>query len=486
MIYKETPNTFIPYIGREYWSGINDEKEKVLIIGPRHYCDARYDSRNLMPFIMQIINKKKFDFENYKEIVLTNYETDSIGEKKNDNYISFKCKIGCLRESSKSCLKDSYSSKDFVCPVLKGQKCPLKDDCPLTKEGNPCPEWCNGNRQLRCETILAIHDYPSGTKDIPSAEIGCSYFASIEVFLKKIFPNLENEEVEEDEKNVWKRVAFMNMIQRFVPYRGYNESSNDIARLIRSKEGKEDKKFILDTIVGLSPTYIIATMECVADALHKISGFVDKNNSSDDKKFCFDDYYKRIKRIGGFIVFKLKDKNEEKQNGRDKLLNLDPELVFICLLEFYRALRKNNNNFMKNKSQKKTFLRELICTFLFFGFECIKEKYNKLSFNDYDIRNILLDNIVFWKNHLEKQCTEDSEIKELLELLNANSALCTYANTFSENRIVLVLKNDDKNNPKAKRRALCRREELQRCDTKYSEDSSKFNQIFNVLFSDSY
>lgn len=42
---QETQNqyTFIPYVGSEYESGINKEKEKVLIIGPRHYCDAIND-----------------------------------------------------------------------------------------------------------------------------------------------------------------------------------------------------------------------------------------------------------------------------------------------------------------------------------------------------------------------------------------------------------------------------------------------------------
>lgn len=477
MGYNDTTNTFIPYIGEKYRSGINDEKEKVLIIGPRHYCDARYDSRNLISSIMQMIKKNEVDTKNFEEIHLTDDETDSIGEKKNNKYISFKGKIGCLRESSKSCLKDSYSSKDFVCPVLKDQECPLKGKCPQTREERP--KWCNGNRQLRCETILAIHDYTKGTKKIPSAEIGCSYFASIEEFLKKFFPNLETE------KNVWERIAFMNMIQRYVPYRGINESSIDIAKLIRSDEGKEDKKFVGNTIAELSPTYIIATMKCVEDILRMIRSSDKITKKSDGKNFSFDEEYKRIKKIDGFIVFKLKDKNEEKQNGRDKLLKLNPELVFRCFLEFYRALRKNNNNFMKNKSLRKTFLGELICTFLHFGYERIKENFKEYSFADSDIRNILLDYIVYWKCHLENhnRCTVvDPDIIELLELLNTNRALCTFAHSLSENGVTLALKNKDKDNPKEQRKQLCRKENIQKYATIHSEDDSKFKQIFEPLF----
>jgi hypothetical protein len=88
------------------------------------------------------------------------------------------------------------------------------------------------------------------------------------------------------------------------------------------------------------------------------------------------------------------------------------------------------------------------------------------------------------KCHLEQfdRCEVDPEISELLDLLNTNSALCTYANVPNESGIVLVLKNGDRDNSKAKRRELCRSKVIQKYGKIHREDS-EFNQIFVELFS---
>ena len=82
------------------------------------------------------------------------------------------------------------------------------------------------------------------------------------------------------------------------------------------------------------------------------------------------------------------------------------------------------------------------------------KKYSEHRFAESDIRNILLDYICLLKCHLEQfdRCEVDPEISELLDLLNTNSALCTYANVPNESGIVLVLKNGDRDNSKAKRK----------------------------------
>lgn len=73
---RETQNlyTFIPYVGSEYESGINKEKEKVLIIGPRHYCDAINDSRNLIPSLIKAIKDGNIQINNWQNITLTKDE----------------------------------------------------------------------------------------------------------------------------------------------------------------------------------------------------------------------------------------------------------------------------------------------------------------------------------------------------------------------------------------------------------------------------
>ena len=345
---QETQNqyTFTPYVGSKYESGINKEKEKVLIIGPRHYCDAINDSRNLIPSLIKAIKDDTIQINNWQNITLT--KDEEIIEK--SKFVALK--IGCLRESSKSCLKDSYSSKDFVCPVLKDQECPLKENCPQTKEGNPCPEWCDGNRQLRCETLIAIYDYLNSNAQkgvvyqILSAEHGHSYFSSITQYLKKRF---------KIDDSPWEKVVFMNLLQHYAPYRGILE--NDLYNYTQDN----DVIFTINTIKKHKPTYIIATMKYVANELLGTK-FERKSEAAAESQKWFKDNY-GIENENGFILLKVKGKN-----AKVLLSNLNSESVFNSFLRFYKELNKPS-------------LSILVCTFLFYGLKFFQENYKEYNLN---------------------------------------------------------------------------------------------------------
>lgn len=334
---RETQNlyTFIPYVGSEYESGINKEKEKVLIIGPRHYCDAINDSRNLIPSLIKAIKDGNIQINNWQNITLTKDE-EIIEESK---FVALK--IGCLEGSAADCLKNSYVDESFICPVFEDQQCDLyKDGCEYSGKVN-----CNGIRQLRCETLIAIYDYLHSNEtqktvyQILSAEHGHSYFNSITQYLKRRF---------KIEDSPWEKVAFMNLLQRYVPYRGMEENN------LYNYTKDTDVFFTLDIIKELSPTYIIVTMKYVAnELLGEIKG------SADSQKW-FKDKYEIIEDENGFILLKVKGKD-----ARVLLSNLKSESVFNGFLRFYKELHKPS-------------LRILVCTFLYYSNKYFQGKYKAI------------------------------------------------------------------------------------------------------------
>lgn len=445
---QETQNqyTFTPYVGSKYESGINKEKEKVLIIGPRHYCDAINDSRNLIPSLIKAIKDDTIQINNWQNITLT--KDEEIIEK--SKFVALK--IGCLRESSKSCLKDSYSSKDFVCPVLKDQECPLKENCPQTKEGNPCPEWCDGNRQLRCETLIAIYDYLNSNAQkgvvyqILSAEHGHSYFSSITQYLKKRF---------KIDDSPWEKVVFMNLLQHYAPYRGILE--NDLYNYTQDN----DVIFTINTIKKHKPTYIIATMKYVANELLGTK-FERKSEAAAESQKWFKDNY-GIENENGFILLKVKGKN-----AKVLLSNLNSESVFNSFLRFYKELNKPS-------------LSILVCTFLFYGLKFFQENYKEYNIKESELRNILLDHIVIKKEDYKKNGTNNNDIDKLIKLLGRNKAFNELANRLEGGKLKEEKKNKEKNSKEA-RRTLCRN--IDNYGNQTSEMAIKLTNIFSQILSD--
>ena len=436
---RETQNlyTFIPYVGSEYESGINKEKEKVLIIGPRHYCDAINDSRNLIPSLIKAIKDGNIQINNWQNITLTKDE-EIIEESK---FVALK--IGCLEGSAADCLKNSYVDESFICPVFEDQQCDLyKDGCEYSGKVN-----CNGIRQLRCETLIAIYDYLHSNEtqktvyQILSAEHGHSYFNSITQYLKRRF---------KIEDSPWEKVAFMNLLQRYVPYRGMEENN------LYNYTKDTDVFFTLDIIKELSPTYIIVTMKYVAnELLGEIKG------SADSQKW-FKDKYEIIEDENGFILLKVKGKD-----ARVLLSNLKSESVFNGFLRFY-------------KERHKPSLRILVCTFLYYSNKYFQGKYKEYNINMSMIRNILLDHIVVKKEYYKKFGTDNDDISKLLELLDTNKAFSTFANKFEEDKLITELKN--KENSKVARRNLCRK--IDNYGNQTSEMAIKLNNIFSQILSD--
>ena len=352
-------------------------------------------------------------------------------------------KIGCLEGSAADCLKNSYVDESFICPVFEDQQCDLyKDGCEYSGKVN-----CNGIRQLRCETLIAIYDYLHSNEtqktvyQILSAEHGHSYFNSITQYLKRRF---------KIEDSPWEKVAFMNLLQRYVPYRGMEENN------LYNYTKDTDVFFTLDIIKELSPTYIIVTMKYVAnELLGEIKG------SADSQKW-FKDKYEIIEDENGFILLKVKGKD-----ARVLLSNLKSESVFNGFLRFYKELHKPS-------------LRILVCTFLYYSNKYFQGKYKEYNINMSMIRNILLDHIVVKKEYYKKFGTDNDDISKLLELLDTNKAFSTFANKFEEDKLITELKN--KENSKVARRNLCRK--IDNYGNQTSEMAIKLNNIFSQILSD--
>ena len=66
-------------------------------------------------------------------------------------------------------------------------------------------------RQLRCETLYAIHEY-IGKPKMESARYGITYFDSITKFIQT-----QHNSSNREKSFLWERIAFINLIQRYIP-----------------------------------------------------------------------------------------------------------------------------------------------------------------------------------------------------------------------------------------------------------------------------
>lgn len=249
---------FIPYIGDHYDYGLGPDKgddegenvqedsesnPRILIIGPRHYCDASYSSRNLLAYLSEDMRDKLIGNPN------ATFPSD--------------LRVGCVMDSPKDCLKTTHDK----CPVYlaKGKTCPLWNRCEIRQIGmEEGGLHCGKVRNLRCETLFAVHEYLN-KPSIESARLGLTYFDSIAKFLIDEFNYASNKK--HVAKDIWGKVAFMNLIQRYIPLKDTNFDSKTIRRFIEDDDIFFCKKKIIN---NLKPDYIIMTMPCIEEALRTI------------------------------------------------------------------------------------------------------------------------------------------------------------------------------------------------------------------------
>ena len=239
---------FIPYIGEQYSSGLGinlKNNPKVLIIGPRHYCDASYSSRNLLAY-------------------MTSQMRDDLNRNPNATFPA-DLKVGCIEKTARYCLRD----KDNSCPVYlaaENNKCPLARGCKIRSYAMEEDGFkCNSSRNLRCETQYAIHEYLN-KPSIESARLGLTYFDSITKFLAEEFLHDVTHKIKVED--IWKRVAFTNLIQRYIPLKDINFDSKAIGKEI---DKDVDINFCKEMIIdSLKPDYIVMTMSCIEYALRTV------------------------------------------------------------------------------------------------------------------------------------------------------------------------------------------------------------------------
>lgn len=239
---------FIPYIGKEYAAGLNIGKgmKKILVIGPRHYCDASYSSRNLLAYMTEEQRKKLRGDPN------ATFPED--------------LKVGCVEESPAECLKKKHDK----CPVyVAAGDCPLMKKCKIRSFAMENDGFnCNNKRNLRCETLYAVHEYYNEYyKKKPSIEflrLGLIYFDLITKFLIDEFLSYSQKPSIED---IWDRIAFTNLVQRYIPLKDRNFDSKKIGQKIEDCDILFCKKEIIDF---LKPDYIVMTMPCIEYALRTV------------------------------------------------------------------------------------------------------------------------------------------------------------------------------------------------------------------------
>lgn len=252
-IANDKEGRFIPYIGPNYQKGITLNtlgNQKILVIGPRHYCDARHDSRNLLCNLTSI--QKEQLFKQHHPVF-----PDSLA-------------VGCIQDKALECLKKKHDS----CPVYRSPEylfCPLSGKCKIKESFN-----CNEKRNLRCETLFAINDFLK-PDIIESKKLGIIYFQTITEFINKIY-----KPVSEKHRFVWEHIAFMNLIQRYVPHMKIDETrfNNkdrkkfingmvDSESLLANYIEREDVEFTLGIIKSLKPDIVILTMDCLYISLNR-------------------------------------------------------------------------------------------------------------------------------------------------------------------------------------------------------------------------
>lgn len=250
-----TEKRFVPFIGSNYEKGISGLK--ILIIGPRHYCDASLNSRNILAYVRE--DQKR------------NWKT---GET-----VSFK--IGCMKKDAHDCLLPGnhnncpvYDNVDTrICPVGGGK---ASGQCKIRAfEYEDGGFECNGIRNLRCETIIGISDFLNPpTKQIESSREGMTYFQTITNFIKLNFKPKSS-----DVNYIWSHVSYINLIQKFISKIGFPDNNS-----IKTKVDEYDRQQVLITIEVLMPDVIITTMDCVRYHLTTIAnklGYIHETSFGD-------------------------------------------------------------------------------------------------------------------------------------------------------------------------------------------------------------
>ncbi len=227
---RDKRGRFIPYIGKEFDKGLN--KNRIVIVGPRHYCDGINNSRNVLIGLSDILSDKK--------------KKKSLESGKQHDF-----EVGCIEENAEKCLRQEGKSP---CPVYKDKTCLLKSDCQIKGVLG-----CDGKRNLRCETLYAINEFINEPK-IESMRLGILYFTQITDFIRSHLKIVQG-----SSSQIWERVAFFNLIQRYIPLMGIHFDSN----LIRNKIQNEDIKTGMDLIKKLNPDIVITTMPCISSVLNK-------------------------------------------------------------------------------------------------------------------------------------------------------------------------------------------------------------------------
>ncbi|MDE7410141.1 MAG: hypothetical protein K2N09_08990 [Muribaculaceae bacterium] len=249
-VAKREEGRFIPYIGKNYDKGLgskdkdvigrfgrdsnkNESNVKILVIGTRHYCDARNSSRNLLAFLTK---KVREDIICGKSI----YFPDNL-------------KVGCIRDSAETCLKDKSNN----CPVFRNEetkRCLLSKECFICRNVS-----CNQERNLRCETLIAIKDYLDNRVDIETQNVGRIFFDNITNLIVKEFKPSCNGLID-----IWSCIAFSNLIQKYISTSFIKDAE------INKKVREDDRKFIREVIEQLKPHIIIATNKCVKTHLKTV------------------------------------------------------------------------------------------------------------------------------------------------------------------------------------------------------------------------
>lgn len=315
---------FIPYIGAKYDSGLGSaggkNNPRILIIGPRHYCDASYSSRNLLAYMSDDVRVK-----------LIGNPTATFPSD---------LKIGCTMTTPKDCLR----SKHDQCPVYlaKGKTCPLRVECKIRCYGMEEGGFhCKSTRNLRCETLYAIHEYLN-RPSIESARLGLTYFDTIAKFIIEEFNYQPSRK--DLAKDIWEKVAFMNLIQRYIPLKDTNFDSKTIKKHIIDDDIFFCKKNVINK---LKPDFIIMTMPCIEDKLKTIL----------DNEYELHKAYK----TRGWFVYKAKNSNSASFKSKWEFLCEDffkdykfPATSIALGKELYNLFEVLNNDSLTSGESTKS------------------------------------------------------------------------------------------------------------------------------------
>lgn len=313
---------FIPYIGCHYKEGLNcyNQRIKIIVIGPRHYCDGVHSSRN----------------------VLIGLNNESLSKLERGKPFPAIFKVGCTKNEVEGFLLEEchHEGENSLCPVYEGKICPLRDTCDIRQKLN-----CKGNRRLRCETLYAVYESArknkSGIPAIESARLGKHYFGQLTDFIQKQFEPVRKE-------SIWDSIAFFNLIQRYIPLKKVDSDSCRIEKYIKD----EDLKAAEEIINALAPGVIITTMSCVENKLDKILGSLGYRRNSNFELIRYSIFEKHEESYIGNKHDWKKYLDEEIESAKiEEIDSYNLRVFFQKLIE--RAKSKYNADIGGRSSEKR-------------------------------------------------------------------------------------------------------------------------------------